>query len=137
MNTKKLYYYWFYKYYSFLEKYEQTRWLSETKAMIIINTLEILFIGSLYCYINLIMIRRMISFSINSPVIMIPLIIIIGINAFVFNDDKWKKYIKEFEEFDTINNNKGTWIIAILTVVIVLNFFLSASLLRQMYGWEV
>ena len=33
MSIKKLYYYWFYKYYSFLDKYDQTRWRSHRSAM--------------------------------------------------------------------------------------------------------
>lgn len=137
MGIKKLYYYWFYKYYSFLEKYDQTRWRSHTNAMFTMLAAELLLLYSITTYIEIVIF----SYS-GKPGPGLAVFVILGmiptvITIQAFGGDKWKKHIKEFEEWDTVNKNKGTWIVAIVTGAIFLNFFISISLWRQLQGWSV
>lgn len=107
------------------------------KGMIIMGVLEVMFIGSLYNYINVLSLKYSDKFNLNPFYIIIPACIIIVIKWLAFNDDRWKEYIDEFDKFDNSKRSFGGWIVFVITVGILLNFLYSGILLRQMHGWPV
>jgi len=131
----KAYCYWFYKIDSLLERYEQTRWLSRTKALIISGFFEICFAGSLYFYFKILNFQNTDKFNLGPILILLLACVIIAIRWRAFKDDHWKLYIKDFEKWDR-KNSWGTWAVAFIAIAIVTNLSYAVTLLRHMKGWS-
>jgi hypothetical protein len=125
MGIKEFYYYIFYKFYKLFNSFKTTRWLMDWKAAIVITVLEIWILFPIINYYDFFSGKR-IELTFFSPIILIPLVSIVGLKwaMFVFNDD-WKLYIKEFDKWPKAKNKKGTWILLGFILLIVVNFIFS------------
>lgn len=111
--------------------------MSQTKAMIIVGALEIWFLASIIIYVELATFKSSGNLGPGMEIFAILALIVLVITIPALGGDEWRKYVKEFDEWDEVNKNKGTWIVAIITVAIFLNFFISISLWRQLQGWPI
>jgi hypothetical protein len=111
--------------------------MSQTKAMIIVSALEIWFLASIIIYIEIATFKYSENLGPSMAIFAILSLIMLAITIPALGGGEWKKYVKEFDEWDGVNKNKGTWIVAIITVVIFLNFLTSISLWRQLQGWPI
>lgn len=132
----KAYCYWFYKFYSLLESYEQTRWFVKTKALIIVGVIEILFIASIHTYFKILTFKHSDKFNLGAILITALACIFITFKWQAFKDDRWKEYVKEFEAKDR-ESYQGTYIVVIIAIIILANLIFSMSCWRQMQGWPV
>lgn len=105
--------------------------------MIIVTTLELWFLGSIITYVQIATFNYSGNPGPGMAIFAILALIVLVITIPALGGDEWKKYIEEFDEWDAANNYKGAWIVAIVTVVIFINFMVSLSLWRQLQGWSV
>ncbi|MGF7079536.1 hypothetical protein ABIB50_001879 [Mucilaginibacter sp. UYCu711] len=133
MTIKKAYYYLFYKYYKFGEL-SYSSFPSDFTATASIVFLEVLFLSSLRVY-YFDFIDRSCDFEFGSYVTLIPLFIVFLINymAFLANDN-WKNYVHEFDQLPKRKNARGTLIVIIITLLIVINLALSFHIMGKITG---
>jgi len=131
MSIIDIYYYTFYKFYKLFEKFEQTRWLTKEKAAICIGTLEVGIYFSLINYKD-VLLQRNSSFD-DYSFIVISIIIFLKWVAF-FKDEKWRDYLVLFDSWPKNKNLKGSWLVFIVTVIIVGNFIISCVLFSPLRG---
>ena len=136
MSLTKMYHYLFYKYYRLFEAFKTTRWLTDTKAVIVVMSIEIWILFSLNNYYDILSHHRgqlnFISFK-----VLIPFISLILINWYTFlKDDRWKDYVKEFDQWPKRKNIIGGWIIAGVTLFFFANLIFSIYLDPPPGGWK-
>ncbi|MDQ1856097.1 MULTISPECIES: hypothetical protein [unclassified Chryseobacterium] len=133
-KIKKAYYYIFYKIYKsiiYTSEMVGGEFWTDFKAGIALLALELLFLGSFLNYYSII-INEKLDISITSPIILIPLIILFVINYFSFiHTDMWKEYNKQFDKLPEEKNRKGTIVVWIIAIFILINFFGSAYYLQK------
>ncbi len=117
---KKAYTYIYYKLYKFSES-APSKWLSDWKASLVMDTL-IYFLINTICIYYKIYINPHFHFSSNNYDVISIVLIISGVNYFVFNyQNKWKEIIAEFDKLPRKANNVGSVLVAIFIVFIVVN----------------
>lgn len=118
MSLKKYYYYLFYKLFKFSEA-SPSKWLSDWKASLAIDVLELFILVSLIYYFD-IPLGNGIPFY---------LIFIFGIsipNYFIFHHkNQWKNIIIEFDKFSVKKNKIGGVIVWSFIFLIILNLIFS------------
>lgn len=133
-KIKKVYYYFFYKIYkSVIYTSEKVggEFFSDFKAGIALLTIELWFIGTFLNYYSIIN-NRVLKINTYSPILLIPLLFLCVINYLAFiHTDKWKEYIKKFDQMPRGKNKKGTIIVWTIIAIITINFFVSVYLLQK------
>jgi hypothetical protein len=130
MGITELYYYIFYKFYKLLDAFESTRNGAKYKAAICVGMLEL----SLYfSFVN----YRDVALDRNSdigPVSIIAFALIIVSKLIAINIDSWGRYINRFDEWPTLKNKTGGWVVLFMTVIIIGNFIYSSYLFSPLRG---
>ncbi|NQX41295.1 hypothetical protein HQN84_20765 [Pedobacter steynii] len=136
MSLKVMYYYLFYKFYKLFEAFKTTRWLTDTKAIIVVMSIEIWILFSLNCYYDVLSHKRG-QLNFISIKVLVPFILLLIIKWFAFwRDDRWKDYVKEFDKWPEEKNNKGGWIVAGITLFFFANLLFSLYLDPPPGGWK-
>ncbi len=78
-----MYYYLFYKYYRLFEAFKTTRWLTDTKAIIVVISIEIWILFSLNCYYDVLSHTRS-QLDFISIKVLVPFILLLIIKWFAF-----------------------------------------------------
>ncbi len=134
MTIKKAYYYIFYKFLRLFEAFEQTKWLSDFKAGLVLYSLEIFFLISLKVY-YIDFFNRNEEFEANSVQTIIPFISLLLVNYFAFlYNDKWKSYVEEFDNWPVKRNIIGTWVIVGIVAFVMINLILSFYIMSQIFA---
>lgn len=127
MSIKKLYYYLFYKIYKAII-YTSTPFgdfLSSFKAGLVLIVLQIWSFLSIINYYTVITGSK-VELSISTPIMYIPLIIIIGFNYYTLDYlDIWKSYNQEFDQLPKKKNTIGSWIVILIVLIVIMNFVFS------------
>ena len=127
---KRIYYYFFYKFYKMSEA-APSKWASDWKASIVIAALEIWLLFSLINYYNV-----FVDKDFFLPQIFY---IIIGVAVFVLNyylfihTDIWKEYVKEYDKLPKDKNRLGGIIVFFTTFFILFNIIYSFYLMSKIY----
>lgn len=131
---KKMYYYFFYKIYCSIEYTSELsggKFLSAFKASLVMIALEIwilISLGAYYAFST----KTAVELSISQPIVIIPLVIIVGFNYFTFDyTDIWKNYNKEFEKLPKKKNQIGGWIVFDFVLFVISNLIFSFYLMSQ------
>lgn len=126
----KAYYYLFYKIYKFYEKAPARFW-SDWKASISITALEIWLLFLLFNVRSLIK-NEILELKISHPIIIVPFLLFLIINYYLFiYTDRWKEYMKEFDELPRPKNTLGGIIVWVLIISIIVGFFVSAYFVQR------
>ena len=135
MIIKKAYYYLFYKLYRFYES-SPSVWWSEWKALLTILILEIWFLMSFGIYYQVITKKDLLPDNIFKY-LGIALIIFLGIiNYYVFDyNDRWKRYVSEFNKWPRNKNRIGTFIVWLFILIIIGNLIYSYYLMSKI-DWK-
>lgn len=135
-SLKRIYYYFFYKLYKFWDYISVPKFWSEWKAGISIVALELWSVFTALNYYDIINNSKE-KLSLTSPVILIPLLIIIILNyiAFDYYDYVWKKYNIRFDNLPKRKNMIGGIIVWTIILFIIIAFFTSTFYLHKtIYG---
>lgn len=129
LNMKRAYYYFFYKIYKSIEYTSEAmggKFWSKGKAGISVVVLELWLLFSILNYYDIINNSKQ-KLDLTSPVIFIPLLIIIILNYVIFDhyDSVWEKYKKEFDILSKRKNIIGGIIVWAVILLITVNFFVS------------
>lgn len=101
---------------------------TNAKAFICTVCIEILLLFSIAIYSIYFLNIHVHLPPLSLPVLM-PFIILYGINWFIFEkDDRWKDYVKEFDGWPPKKNRTGAWIVVLMILFIILNFIYSLYL---------
>ncbi len=135
-NIKRAYYYLFYKLYKFWESASDPKFWSDRKASVTIVVMEIWILISCFIYYT-IFFNRYFHVNIKHPVVIISGIIVFLINYLAFaHTDKWREYVKEFEQLPKRKNKIGNWIVLGLVLLIVSNVIFSFYLMSRIdWSW--
>ena len=126
-----IYYYFFYKFYKFWEFISIPSFLSDFKAGISLIALEIWFLLSIGVYYS-VLTKETMNLSISSPIVLIPLVLILSIKYYCFiYSNKWKDHIKFFDKLEKKKNVIGTWVVILSTFLIITNLIYSFFLMSQ------
>jgi len=119
MGIKDLYYYLFYKLYKFWDAVSEPKFLSDWKAEITIDILEILFGLSLLVYYTVAS-KKWIDLE-NGKYFALLYILLIGLpNYFVFHQNhRWKDIVKEYDKLpNEVNKRRGRVVLVIVILVV-------------------
>ena len=133
MNIKKAYYYLFYKLYKFGEA-SPSSFPSDFTATFAIVVFEVLFFIALkFYYIEFI--DRGNTFVFVSFQTLGPLGAVLLVNYFAFiNNDRWKEYVNEFDQWPRNRNIIGTWIVIGIIAFIIVNLVVAFNTMGQITG---
>lgn len=133
MNINKLYGYFFYILYKMWLKIDKSfgatgPFPTKMKALICMFAIEVwlVFAIALYCgyFLN---IHPHIAFF--SFVGLAPFIVLLVMKWFIFEkDDRWKNYVREFDNWPPKRNLAGTWIVIMMILFVIFNFIYSLYL---------
>lgn len=124
----RIYYYVFYKFYKFLLLSPITKGWTKDKAIILILALELITLYSIIFYSDTIFEHHS-YLTFFSFKVLVPFIAMIAIKWFLFSrNDNWKQYVAEFDQLPKSKNRKGTWLIIVITLLLIANFVLSVYL---------
>ncbi|KIA92746.1 hypothetical protein OC25_15230 [Pedobacter kyungheensis] len=133
MKIKKAYYYLFYKFYKFGE-WSPSVFPSDLTATLAIIFLELSTWASFKIYYKFFHRGYYVDFFSFQE--LIPLICIILINYFAFvHDQTWKKYFKKFEGLSKEQNSKGTFRVALIIFILLINFSFSLYVIGRINGF--
>jgi purine-cytosine permease-like protein len=136
MSIIEMYYYLFYKFYKLFKAITFTRSLYDMKAVIVVMSLELWIILSLYNYYAVLS-NQYGQFEILSFKILVPCIIIIIIKWFAFwRNDDWKGYVNKFDQWPKERNIQGTWIVVAIVLFVSANLAFSFYLNPPSNGWR-
>lgn len=123
MKINKFYNNLYYSLYKFFES-SPSKWLSEWKASLVLDTLILFLVTSILLYYNVFVDN---TFNIvNSNLVMITAFVCIISNYFMFHyKDKWKIIIQINKKKDSNYINKIYWCSLIFILVSVVNFIFS------------
>ena len=128
MNIRKLYYYFFYKFYK-LAMTGVIKSLSSFYAGIGVLVLQIWFFLSLYIY-YIIFINRNANLELKSAKVIVAIIILLLLNYFSFSyKNIWKLYIDEFDSWPRKKNLIGGIIVWTIVLLIIGNLIFSFYLM--------
>ena len=99
-----------------------------------INTLETLFLGSLYYYYRFYFDKDFKLESGSIIVILYAVIMLVGTYLSFFYNDKWKNYASEFKKWPKKKNILGGIIVCIIIIFIIANFIYADNLSSEL-GW--
>jgi len=120
-KLKKGYYYFFYKFYKFSEA-APSKWMSDWKAVLIINALEIFTCFSILFYYTALT-GKSIPIDNGSFLIILYIVFIMFPNYLIFHyKNQWKRYVKEFDKLPKEKNKIGGLIVWSIVVLIIANF---------------
>lgn len=124
---KEKYYYLFYKFYLFAD-WSPSIFPSDLVAASMILVLEIFTGFSLINYHDVYMHHHG-SVDIFSWEIAAPMCFLLFINYACFlHSEKWKVYFLKFDQLDDNKNLKGTWLVILIVVIILVNLVVSFCL---------
>ena len=104
---------------------------TDFKTGLVVGTLEIWLLASGLIYYSIIKDIKL-NLTLTSPIILIPLILLLILNYFAFiRTDVWKKYNAEFDKLPKDKNKKGAIIVWAIIAFITINFFGSAYYLQK------
>lgn len=133
MSIKKLYYYFFYKICKSIiySSAPFGNFLINFKAGFVLIVLQIWSFLSIINYYTFLT-GNPVELSISMPIMYVPLIVIIGFNYYTLDYlDSWKKYNQEFDQLPKNKNRIGSWIAALIVLIIIMNFIFSFYCLDQ------
>jgi len=133
MTIKKLYYYFFYKIYRFVQYISAPfgEFLNNFKAGLVLIVLQIWTFISIINYYSLITGNK-VELSFSTPILYIPFIIILGVNYYTLDYiDIWKNYNREFDQLPEKKNRIGSWIVFLVVIISITNFIYSFYCLDQ------
>jgi hypothetical protein len=127
MSLEEMYYYAFYKIYSFMDFFKSKDISNKFRAIILMTFLEAWSLFAIYNYLDIVLKRhttiQLISFK------SVPFIAILLIKWFAFiKDDRWRGYMKKFDSFSKEKNRNGTYVIVGIVLFIFGNLILSGYL---------
>ena len=133
MSIKQLYGYFFYTLYRIWFRIDKAfgttgPFPTKMKAMVCMSAIEVwvVFSGALYVGYFFNINARTSVFSFTGIVI---LIILFMTKWFVFEkNDRWKNYVREFNQWQTEKNRLGAWVVFVLILFIIFNFIYSLYL---------
>ena len=127
----RLYAYFYYKLFKFWEVASIPKFLSDWKASLTLDVLEIMIALSGICYYTIIS-KKWIDFGDNKILVFVYIVLIAVPNHFFFNyNNRWKSFESEFDKWSKEKNAKGTIVVICIVVVVVLNLILSFYLLGK------
>lgn len=128
---KRAYYYLFYKFYRMSEA-APSRWWSEWKASLALDTLIFFFIFSLLIYYA-VFINPHTNIGGEIETIVVLGILILVPNYFVFHHrDQWKDIVAEFDKLPKRTNSIGSWIVFGVVLFVITNLIFAFYLYYQM-----
>lgn len=135
MNAKKVYQYLFYKFYKFYDVDDSiwwgAKWWTDWKASFSVLVLEIWLLLSFVNYYEVLTEKDFLPNSKNTIAFAIVLFLVI-IKYFVFeHQERWKKYINEFDQWSKRKNKIGTIMVWILVLFVLANLIYSFYLISQ------
>ena len=123
MSIKKAYYYLFYKFYKFSEA-APSRWLSDWKAELCVDALEI-FLGLSFLIYYTVFTKQWINIA-NGKAILLYVALISLPNYFIFHHKhQWKEIVKEFDKLPKKKNLIGSCIVFIIVLAIITNLIVA------------
>lgn len=129
-KIKKAYHYLFYKFYKWYEDAPFV-WWSEWKASLSIDLVLYFIIISIFLYYK-IFFNRFIHLSENNTDAIVLVLIVGGINYFIFHhQNKWKKIVKEFDQLSIKKNRIGGWLVTGFVCLIIANMIFAFYLMSQ------
>jgi uncharacterized membrane protein YwzB len=135
MTIKKVYYYFFHKFYKFSEA-APSRWLSDWKAMFSLLVLEIWILLSVMVYYKVFTKKDLIP---DNRLTMVSITVVIALSLikyFAFEHrDRWKEYVEEFSKWPTKKNKTGTLVVWLIVLLIIANLIFSFYLMSQI-NWK-
>lgn len=132
MNLQKGYYYVFYKFYKFAKE-SHSVFPSDFVATLFITILEVLSLFSLKIYYKYF--HRDDTLTFLSFEVVVPLVVIFLINHFAFiSNNKWKKYVLEFDKLSKNQNLQGSRIVGAVIILIIVNLGYSLYLIGIING---
>lgn len=136
MRVKKIYPYIFYKLYRFSEA-APSKWWSEWKASIALLALELWLIVSVFVYYDVIFKKGLPDDTIIVLVGGIIIAILAWIKYYLFyRNDRWRAYVKDFDQLPQRQNIIGTVLVCILILLIISNLIFSFYLMSQI-DWSL
>lgn len=130
-DIKRAYYYFFYKLYKFWESASDPKFWSDWKAGVSIITLELLIAISVGAYYA-VGTKTILNLSVKTPVVFIILAIVIFLNYLAFiHTNKWKEYVKEFDQLPKRKNRIGSWVVLGIILLVLGNVFFSFYLMSR------
>ena len=131
MNIQEIFYYGFYKIYKLFQLITTTKWLMKSRSFSALCAIQVWFILAIYFYYKVLFYsktRQDIYFFV------LPAVIVFFIDIIALRPDyKWKNYIAKFEQWPEAKNRKGTWIVAILALFVLINLVVSVVLYGNKY----
>lgn len=132
MSIKQIYSYLFYKLYKFWERVSVPKFWSDWKSGISMLALEIWLLVSVMVYYKVFTKRDLINNALRHPLTFIILAILIMIKLMMFeHQDRWKKYVIEFDKWPKRKNRKGTIVVWSVIILIVANLIFSYYLMSK------
>ena len=119
-KIKRAYYYLFYKLYKWYEK-APVVWWSDWKAVVSIVALEVWVITSGFIYYKILFNRHIHLSDSQWDLIICALLIIIPNYLIFIHTDKWRDYIREFDQLPKRTNKIGGWIVFGVILLIIAN----------------
>lgn len=129
----KVYYYFFYKLYNFWELISFPTFWSDFKAIVTLLLLEIWLLFSVFNYYSIYNNSKF-EVKVSSPILFIPLVLIICSKVYFFViDTKWKSYHLEFNKMTKSKNILLGSIVWIIIILITISFFLSTYYMHDFF----
>jgi hypothetical protein len=135
MKIKRAYYYLFYKFYKFWEIVSTPKFISDWKAELSIDVLEI-FLGLSGIVYYTVISKKWIDFGNGKYIIPIYLIFVAVPNYFIFHhQNQWKQIVHEFDKWPKRNNK--IWGIIVWTIIsIIITNLIFAFYLMSQIDWK-
>lgn len=131
-----MYYYIFYKYYKLCKALKPKQWTPEMIAVLIMMNLIGLLIFPIQFYYDIFSDTRGVIPFLSFKVIAILLFTFIIQWLAFWRDDKWKQYIERFDQWTSSKNERGGWIVAVVTILLLANFIVALTLDPPPGGWK-
>jgi len=133
MSLKQLYGYFFYTFYRLWLNVEDAfgaplRFTKQGTATLCMFGVEIWLVFATAGYIG-----YFCNIHVHIPfvIVLIPCFTLFVVNWFIFEkNNKWKYYVHEFDKWPKTKNRRGAWIAAVITILILVNFFYVVHLLN-------
>jgi len=136
MSFIEMYYYIFYKYYKLCKALKPKIWTPYMIAVLIMMNLIMFLIVPIQFYYDIFSDTRGIIPFLSFKVIAV-LIFIFLIQWLAFwHNDSWKQYVERFDQWPPNKNERGGWIVAGVTILLLANFIIAFVLDPPPGGWK-